>query len=292
MTYYLDIPDKWKTATKYIGKSYCNIFDPTGKNPPDGLTLYGKYLVLYKNKNGKYEYIHTPDSNDRYVVSHCYFDNTGVDPKLADEAISVIWGGKARIQNCYFKNWGKAILIGNNDEPLDIAKDIYVEIENCVFDGCGRRTPYIQGATVHMKNCIIKNWGKTFFDKSFGVRVDREGLLTIENCVFIQDKFIQTDMFNFIKDCFGQVTDKSKILNVFKPGVTRGLYTENGGRISYINSVYKNKWWISIANTDYDENPMNKYEVPDFIDLILSRVPLTTDHATLFHEKYGNIDYL
>lgn len=288
MLYRLDIPIDWMTANKYIGKAYCNIYDSTGKNPPDGLTLCGKYKWLGLNPDGSSKY-EPYERNDKYFVDHCYFDNTGVDPKLADEALSVIWGGKARIQNCYFKNWGKAMIIGNGDDPIDIAKDIYVEIENCVFDGCSRRNPYIRGATVHMKNCLIKNWGHTFFDKSFGVRVDREGSLYISDCVFIQDHFIHTNLLNFFKDCYGQIMDKSQLLNIFKPGCTRGLFTESYGSIIFIDSIYKNRWWISIENSSKDNHPLDKYDANKIIADILDSVPNSKKEALEFGKIYNKI---
>lgn len=281
----LYIPYNWKTAEKHIGECFCQVYDPTGNNPPDGLTLCGKY-DFFEHEDGTIDY--TPhERNDKYFLDHCYFDNTGIDPTLADEAVSVIWGAKARIQNCYFKNWGKALLIGNRDEPLDIAKDIYVEIENCVFDGCSRRNPYIQGASVHMKNCIIKNWGRTFFDKSFGIRVDREGSLTLENCIFIQDKFIQTNWKNFFKDCYNQVMNIKQIFNIFKPGCTRGLFTENGGIIKNMSGIYTNKWWISIEDEYRDIIPLSTYEAKMLMNSILDKVPTSKEDAISYAKQYA-----
>lgn len=270
--------------TKYIvGESFCDI-QKTDQDPEgDGIHGMGPYNT-YKTPDGKWHGVPDPEGITDYVISHCYLDNSNVDPSKADEAISTIWGANAIIKNTYIKNWGKGLLLGNGDAPESIDGNMNVTIENCVFDGNGRRNPYIQYATVHMKNCIIKNWGHTFFEKSHGIRVSTNGKLYIENCIFIMDKFIQTNLKNFIIDCGRQVLSPLGLLNFFYPGAMRGVYTEFSGKILLMDNCYKNKWWICLGGKN--KHPMSKEDSIILYDEIYCSVPKTIEEASRFKSDY------
>lgn len=266
---------------KIIGESILNV---VGKDK-DGIQCKGPYEVFpSKTEKDKWDYKDDPNGNTDYLISHCYIDNSNVKPDMADEAISVVWGANATIKNCYIKNWGKAILLGSGDEPRAMTEKMTVTIENCVFDGNSRRHPYVQGGiTVNMKNCVIKNWGKYFHRKSGGIRVEN-ATLHIEDCVFIQDRFMQSSLLNFFKDCFFQVETFKDLPNVFRPGPTRGLYTVGNSNVNMSN-CYTNKWWISLGG--YNKNPMSQ-ELADAKMLeIMSNVPMSSQEAREYKTAYN-----
>ena len=275
--------------TKYIiGESFCGI-QKTEQDPEgDGIHCMGPYDI-YETPDLVWHGVPDPEGITDYVVSHCFLDNSAVIPDNADEGISTLWGANATIKNTYIKNWGKGMLLGNGDAPESIDGNTVVTIENCVFDGNGRRNPYIQYATVHMKNCIIKNWGKTFFLKSHGVRVSTNAKLYMENCIFIMDKFVQTNFKNFFKDCCKQVLSPTGILNFFYPGAMRGVYTEFGGKILLMDNCYKNKWWISLAGKN--KNPMSRTDACILYDAIMQSVPKSPEEAASYKSAYeaGNL---
>lgn len=266
---------------EHIGKSFIDIQDKTCDPDfvPDGLTCKGPYEVIrFGPDKGQYSYEKIHNEPMEYIIDHCYFDNSNVVPKYADEAISVIWGAKAKITNTYIKNWGKALLIGNGDAPEEIDKDIHVELDHCIFDGCSRRHPYIQYGTVVMKNCLIRNWGQYFHEKSHGIKVSTNSKLYIENCVFWQDNFFKTNLKNFLADCYNQVLDFGSILDLFKPGVTRAIYSEDGGEVRYLKHCYKNKWWMSFGGYS-NLNPMTHYEALMLIEELIKTVPQSAEEA-------------
>ena len=263
----------WSKAYHYEHKAYVNISilnDPKYR-PPDGLQLKGAWNTTVKDEDGNWGYVHC-NRNPYYVVDHCYFDNSDVDPEDADEAISVIWGASARIQRTYIKNWGKGILICNGDEPDEIRDETYVEIDHCIIDGCSRRCPYIKGGIVRMTNSLICNWGATFHEKSFGVRVGGDGVLLIENCIFLQDSFMPAGFSRFLKDCIYQVDSIKHLFNVFKPGSTRGLFTDENGHIRFRDRLYKNRWWIHLDGKDEDR-AMTEEECATLMEELDTQVP-------------------
>lgn len=269
-----------------IGESFCHMKkgDP-GCPDGDGHECKGPYNV-HEEADGKYTYTDNPDGYTDYLISHCYFDNTGLKPEDSDEALPVVWGANATIRNCYIKNWGKGLLLGNGDEPAEMRKNMTITIENCIFDGNGRRNPYAQGVTVYMKNCIIKNWGKTFYRKSHAVRVADGARLIMEDCIFIQDKFVQTNLFNLLQDCYWQVDSFKNLWNFFYPGPMRGVYTENGGVIEKLEHCYKNKFWICFGKKD--PSPMTATEAKVKMDEIASQVPHSPEEAALFKTIFKN----
>lgn len=263
-----------------VGEAILNI---VGEDK-DGIRCMGPYTV-YKSKTDptKWDHVHNPTGTTDYLISHCHIDNSGVRPDMADEAISVVWGANATIKNCYIKNWGKAILLGCGDEPNSITKNMVVNIEDCIFDGNSRRHPYIQGGmTVNMKNCVIKNWGRHFHTKSGGIRVENS-TLHIEDCMFVQDKFVQTSLLNLLKDCVFQVETCRDLLNVFTPGPTRGLYTVGTSTVTMKN-CYKNKWWISLGG--YNKSPMSSELADAKMLQLMSSVPMTPREAREYKTAY------
>lgn len=260
---------------KIVGEGIVGI-----KDGQDGIQCHGPYDVNYTT------YDYKPDTSkgaNYYLISHCYLDNTGIVPSDADEAISVVWGANAIIQNCYIKNWGKAILLGSGNEPRSMSEQMTVTIRNCVLDGNSRRHPYVQGGMrVKIENCIIKNWGNSFHEKSGGMRIENSSV-EVNNCLFIQDRFIQTNLWNFFLDCCRQVETFSTLKNFFTPGVTRGLYTIGNSNV-VMNNCYKNKWWISLGG--YNKKPMNKLTADAIYLSILTDVPLSVQEAKEYKTAY------
>lgn len=208
--------------------------------------------------------------NIKIRIEDCIFVQSNVNQLNTDEAISLIKSPHVEIYNTQFINWGKTILAGNGDFASE-DKDIYLHLENCTFNGCSRRNPYVRYGKLIMKNCLIKNWGKNFHTKSYGVRLGDNCNAYIENCTFHMDKFIQSTYKNFFIDWINQINGDmwgldpenckwyipKLIINIIKhpldtlkmilPGPCKGVYTENKASVQ-LKNCKKNKWWIFLEN--------------------------------------------
>lgn len=198
------------------------------------------------------------------IFKNCVFDNTGIEPADSDEAITLIKGAKVTVENCYFKHWGKGILVSNGDWAEDIEKNNCLNLSNTTFEECGRRHPYIRYGTANIKNCTFKNWGipGTYELKCNGIRVGMGAVVNIEDCKFIQEKFTwsfsdiihqfdPTDTYKLDKSSKWYKLQVMKVIllhpfETFKqclPGVCKGIMTESTGKVNSKNCK-KNKWWI------------------------------------------------
>lgn len=237
----------------------------------EGLVITEDALIRhcnFKNFTGGPEsdmiQIHGPGV--KVKISDCIFDQTGVDPNKYDEAVSLVHSAHAELTRCVFRNISKTILAGNGDFTYDEDKDTYLYLNNCLFDGCSRRNPYVRYGTLIIKNCVFKNWGRTFWVKSNCVRIGYKCKACISNCKFEMDKLIQTNFKNFILDWVHQIVgdmfgiaDEDKhytrklIVNCFKhpikffkmfiPGAMKAISCEYGATAEITNCT-KNHWWM------------------------------------------------
>lgn len=206
-------------------------------------------------------------NNITVKILDCTFDQSNINPSDFDEMISCINGPTVEINNCVFKNIGKTILCGNGDYPYSDEKTLNVKILNSYFINCSRRNPFFRYGKLYIKNCVFKNWGKTLYTKSHGIRLSSNAEAEIINCSFEMDKFIQCGFKNFLKDWINQFTfemyftvDELKTKNLFQkilavllnpsktfknllPGACKGIICENNSKVS-IKNCKKNKWWI------------------------------------------------
>lgn len=200
------------------------------------------------------------------IFKNCVFDNTGVAPEDSDEAITLICGALVTVENCYFKHWGKGILVSNGDWAPEIENKNYLECRNTVFEECGRRHPYIRYGCADITNCVFKNFAQpgTYELKGNGIHIGVGASVTVTNCSFVQDKFRFS--FTELKNQFDSVEmwnlDKNSktfyfqvIKNIvlhplqtikqFRPGVCRGIFIESTGTVT-IDNCTKNKWYIKL----------------------------------------------
>lgn len=170
----------------------------------------------------------------------------GMDPKLADELASVVEGGDVIFHNCYFSGSGKGYLQGSGDSNMaDLLKGQRVIFSECIFENCSRRNPFVQIGQGYLINCWIKNWGRNFHEKSFGIRAGKLGQVMAVNCIFEQESFFTClKRGHLLEDIFGQYLFPLPGM----PGFMRGAYADNGGHVKCVN-CYKNRPWIYLENS-------------------------------------------
>lgn len=188
-------------------------------------------------------------------VKNLIISREGMDPYLADELASVVEGGDVIFHNCYFSGSGKGYLQGSGDSNYaDLLKGQRVVFSECIFENCSRRNPFVQIGQGYLINCWIKNWGRNFHEKSFGIRAGKYGQVMAVNCIFEQEKFLTClKRGTTLKDTF-----KQYFLPLFGvPGFMRGAYSDFGGHVRTIN-CYKNRWWIHL---EHREGKMDQMEM-------------------------------
>lgn len=188
-------------------------------------------------------------------VKNLIISREGMDPYLADELASVVEGGDVIFHNCYFSGSGKGYLQGSGDSNYaDLLKGQRVVFSECIFENCSRRNPFVQIGQGYLINCWIKNWGRNFHEKSFGIRAGKYGQVMAVNCIFEQEGFLTClKRGNLLKDTF-----KQYLLPLFGvPGFMRGAYSDIGGHVRTIN-CYKNRWWVHL---EHREGKMDKLEM-------------------------------
>jgi len=177
----------------------------------------------------------TKHNEPQYIIEDCVIDNRGIKPseEAYDEGVAVLNSAYVIFNRVRFKNLGKSCLVGNGDYP-ETDKNLYVIFNECIFENCGRRNPYIQFGSAILNNCLIKNWGDPdyFYKKSFGVRVGPKAMCIINDTVFWQDKF-WPGFKNFVTDITSQYDP------ILLPGNFRAAYAENGGILT-LSNCYRN----------------------------------------------------
>lgn len=187
-------------------------------------------------------------------ISNCVIDFSAHPVSVLDEALSGICAAQARVLQCRIRGAGKLVLWGNGEHP-DEDRDAYLSMTDCILSDFGRRGPEAQdGASVVLRNCVIRNWGiKSRFDvRCFGAWAHHGAHIEVIDCVFEQTSFWQTGFWNFWKDIanhIGQAVNYRGVFGLtwrdFIPGVCRGLTACDGGTVRAVN-CRKNKWWIRI----------------------------------------------
>lgn len=230
--------------------------------------IENKYVTIPKEYPSHEDYedgIGCREEN-HFIIRNCVVDFSKQDVEDMDEALGIIWGASAEIENCVFRGAAKLILLGCGDEDkIEVETGKEVHFKNCIFENFSRRGPEVQdGMKVIMENCLIQNWGANnrFLVRSFASWAHTENTEIIANkVIYKQNKFFHK---NFLKDLIGhigQAVNDSGIYNIFskeawQPGVCKGLVATCGGKVK-AEHCYKNKWWINIEN---HKNPMNKTE--------------------------------
>ena len=163
-------------------------------------------------------------------------DNSGVHPDYGDEAISVVHGAtNIWISRCTIRGWGKAILIGCGDpEWREAEADATVIIGSTIFEGCGRRHPYVRYGTVEMGDCTIRDWGRAWSVKSYGVRAEDGAVVRMTGCRFEQRPFWQAaaNPWRLVKELAQGC------------GPHKAIKTASGGKI-ILSKCTKNRSWIN-----------------------------------------------
>ena len=137
--------------------------------------------------DGKQDAIRITGNDAREIeIRDCIFDNSEIPWPQSDEAISIVRGATdVLVKNCKFRDWDKTILIGTGDDEWRQAEsNVRVHFENCIFEECGRRHPYIRYGFLQMRNCTIRNWGLTHCPKSYGIKAVAGAEVVLENISF------------------------------------------------------------------------------------------------------------
>lgn len=222
----------------------------------DGLYLHESTRIVgckFFNFSGHNHHgmeLHGDDGVNKYIINECVIDNIGVKPNDYDEGVALVNAPIVEFNRCRFANLGKACLVGNGDY-VEQDKKLRVIFNDCIFENCGRRGPFIQYGYAELNNCLIKNWGPSdyFYLKSFGLRVGKKAQCVVNNTVFWQDHFYP-GLKNFITDIVSQYDP------VLIPGNFRAAYAETGGELT-LNNCYFNSHWL------YTRGKINGYMDPD-----------------------------
>lgn len=218
---------------------------PTGEKYQKANPTNNVEQLQISNWNGDYtDGIHL-NGNDFFKISNCVIGRPGKDPASADELISGVNGADIIFYRCRFRDNGKGYLQGsgdnNSNELLAGQRSIFYE---CIFENNSRRNPFIQVGQGYLIKCLIKNWGRSFHQKSFGARAGKYGQLTIVNSIFEQESFLT---------CLKRGTTFKDIIDQYPlplpgvPGFMRGAYADWGGHV-ITHNCHKNRWWIYLQN--------------------------------------------
>lgn len=233
----------------------------------------GKCIMEYTNKeitgwdNPEQDGIQI-DGNGFAYIKNVVISRKGMDPKQADELASVIHGGDVIFHHCRFADNGKGYLQGTGDSDLaDLLQGQRVVFSECIFENNSRRNPFVQIGQGYLIRCLIKNWGKNYHEKSFGVRAGHYGQITISDTVFLQESLSTClGRGHLFSDIFRQYFDSWFGI----PGFARGAYADKGGHIQCFN-CYTNRSWIKLEN--HRTPPMPKVDAAMLIDHLEQSVP-------------------
>lgn len=202
------------------------------------------------------------NGNGFAYVKNVVIDRDGRDQFLADELASVVGGADVIFHNCRFVGNGKGYLQGTGDDNFgELLKGQRVVFNRCIFENCSRRNPFIQVGQGYLINCLIKNWGRNFHEKSHGIRAGRFGQVTAVNCIFEQESFLTCiRRWHTLRDIFWQQFTSLRGM----PGFMRGAYADPGGHVQVVN-CHKNRWWIYLQNRtgkmDQDDVQLLKHQL-------------------------------
>lgn len=197
-------------------------------------------------------------------IEQCYLSNEGFSPDGMDELASVVDGADVIFEHCYFGFNGKGVLIGSGDTIASDYKSLRATFNNCVFDGCCRRSVYAQFGQTRMHRCWVRNWGipQTFHEKANGARSGKHGQLMVSNSIFEQRPFWSCINKNFFRDLFHQYN------HWWYPGFMKAVYAEFGGQTKAYH-CYKNRWWLRLAN---HTDPMKSDEAEELKQYLTENV--------------------
>lgn len=203
-------------------------------------------------------------SQTEYVIENCIFDNTQISPDAYDEGCAIINAPIVTFNRCRFKNFGKACLVGNGDHN-EADKKLRVSFNECIFEGNGRRSPYIQFGQAFLNRCLIKNWGnpKFFYLKAHGLRVGGEAQCFVKDTVFSQGTF-----WPGFKNFWSDVTNQYDPILI--PGNFRAAYAEKGG-ILELENCYFNSWFL--YKRGKINGKMSKSDANDLVEFLENSVP-------------------
>lgn len=232
------------------------------------ITKVGQLKGIYTDDDGLGLYL--DDTN--YIIHDCIIDLSDVDLDEQDEAVGVTYGASASFSRCIIRGAGKLILCGSGDSDKKIFESgKTVHFTNCILENFGRRGPEVQaGMYVTMMDCLIRNWGASdrFNVRNFGVWAHDDGMVSIIDCVFWQDKFLRPfkQMWKDFWHHWWQAKVDGGVLEWFNPltylpGVCRGATSIDDGFVT-CQHCYKNHWWIRLENST---SAMSKSDATDRI---------------------------
>lgn len=193
-----------------------------------------------------------------HAIKGCIVSFKSIPKDKQDEMLSVTYGSDATLTDIQLMHGNKALMFGSGDPDVaDKEAKARVDGKWISIRNFGRRGPEVQaGYTAVIRDSTISNWGvKDQFDvRSFAGWAHHGSDLTFINCRFEQTSFLQSGLWNFIKDWFnhiGQAVNYSwwNLLSwkTYLPGVCRGAIATDGGKVKCINCT-KNRWWIYLEN--------------------------------------------
>ena len=191
--------------------------------------------------------LHGDGKQIEYLIEDCVIDNLGINPEDYDEGVALVNAPIVTFSRCRFAHLGKACLVGNGDHNEN-DKKLRVTFNECIFENCGRRSPFIQFGEAVLNDCLIMNWGDPdyFYLKSHGLRVGSAAKCEVNRTIFIQQHF-WPGFKNFFTDIVNQYDP------ILIPGNCRAAYAEKGGELILNNCLFDGKFiWTrgEINNTE------------------------------------------
>lgn len=119
-----------------------------------------------------------------FSIHDCIIDLSGWDISDIDEALGLTNGADGIVSRCVIRGAGKLVLVGSGDSTCNGRT---ISFTDCIFENCGRRMPEVQdGYIVHLKRCLIQNWGiiGRFDTRAFGAWAHDGGDIYARNCIF------------------------------------------------------------------------------------------------------------
>lgn len=201
------------------------------------------------------------------IAEHVRIDNSSLASDAGDECASIVNGADFLFVNCLFSNNGKGVLQGSGDSNIaDIRNGTRSIFYNCVFLNNSRRNPFIQSGNSLIIECLIANWGRSFHEKSFGIRAGKNAQVTVIDSVFVQDSLGECiKRGHTLKDTFGHYFWPFWI----GPGFRRAAYADWGGQIVCYN-CYKNRNWLYLKN--HRGKYMDKDEASAIVNKLKNKV--------------------
>lgn len=181
-----------------------------------------------------------------WIYKNCIFDARSIPLDSQDEAISVVWGATARLENCLILNAKKAILCGTGDSGDWGGR---LTMENCLIINAGRRCPEAQqGYQVNMYNCWIHNWGieETFDVRAFAAWAHDDATINIKDCIFTRNSGLGSNDATDIANWVGWYTNEFGAIPAIgkkrygQSGSLRAIEDIGGGNIGSVH-CYRNQ---------------------------------------------------